>query len=74
MVESYFSKLTGEATAFCNTVENFVTCIDIFLKNDLLEISISSIIPKATGLQSTSCSPTKKELLNKFLKGFLDVL
>ena len=74
MVESHFSKLTGEATAFCNTVENFVTFIGIFLRNALLAISISSVTPKATGLQSTSCSHTKKELLNKFLKGFLDVL
>ena len=60
VVESLFSKVTGEFTAFYNTVESFVTCIGIFLKNALLEISISSLITKATGLQSTSCSPTKK--------------
>ena len=74
-MESLFSKITGEITAFCNTIENFVTFIGIFLRVAFLEISVSSLIIKTAGLQSTSCNPTtKEELLSKFLKDVLDIL
>ena len=74
-MESLFSKITGEITAFCNTFENFVTFIGIFLRIAFLEISVSPLITKTAGLQSTSCNPTtKKELLSKFLEGVLDIL
>ena len=73
LVESLFSKVTGEISAFCNSVENSIICIGIIEKVALLVISINSLLTGAVGFQSTSCNATKKELLTKFLQGVSNI-
>ena len=50
MVESLFSKVTEEMSAFHISVGNTNTCISMFWKVVFLEISISSLLTGVEGL------------------------
>ena len=71
MMETLFSKVTGEISAFCNFAEISSMCIDMFRKEAFLEISRSPLLTAVAGLQSTVYNATKNELLPKFVKGAL---
>ena len=70
VVDSIFSEVTREISAFCNTVENFNTCIVFFRKEAFLKTSRSPHLTRVAGLRSTICNATKNKLA-KFLKGSL---
>ena len=65
-METLFSKVTEEISAFCNFSEISKTCIGMFCKVAFLE---SSLLTAVAGLQSTVYNTTKNELLTKFFKG-----
>ena len=73
VVESIFSKVTEENSAFYKCFENSIRCssinisISISIEGALLEISRSSLLTNVTGSHPTSCKATKIELLTKFL-------
>ena len=71
MIETLFSKVTGQISAFCNFAEISNTCIAMFRKVAFLEISKSPLLTVVAGLQSTVYNATKSELLTKFVKGAL---
>ena len=70
-METFFSKVTGEISAFCNFAEISNMCIGMFRKEAFLEISRSPLLTAVAGLQSTVYNATKNELLTKFVKGAL---
>ena len=65
MVESIFSKVTEENSAFYKCFENSIRCssinisISISIEGALLEISRSSLLTSVTGSHPTSCKATK---------------
>ena len=54
VVESLPSKVTGEISAFCNSVKKSNTCIGMFRKVALLEISSNLLLTGVARLQSYS--------------------
>lgn len=70
VVESSFSKVTGEMLAFYNSVENSIMCIGMFGKWAILEISKKSLSIRVVGLQSTGSNATENDLPTKFLEVF----
>lgn len=70
VVESSFSKVTGEMLAFYNSVENSIRCIGMFGKWAILEISKKSLSIRVAGLQSTGSNATENDLPTKFLEVF----
>ena len=70
-METLFSKVTGEISAFCNFAEISNMCTGMFRKEAFLEISRSPLSTAVAGLQSTAYNATKNELLTKFVKGAL---
>ena len=67
-METLFSKVTGEISAFCNFAEISYTCIGMFRKVAFLE---SPLLTAVAGIQSTVHNTTNNELLTKFVKGAL---
>ena len=63
LMESVFSKVTGEISTFHDSVENCITLSGMFRKIALLEISRNSLLGGVAVLQSTSCYASKNELL-----------
>lgn len=53
VVKPLFDKVSRESSSFYNSVENSTTCIDIFRKVALLEISMNSFSTGVTNLEST---------------------
>ena len=77
MMESFFSKVTEEISAFQNSVAKAVTQIVMFRNVALLEIPRNSFLTSVTGLQAATlpgCNATKNELVTKFCKGVLKIL
>ena len=70
-METLFSKVTGEISAFCNFGEISNTCIRMFRKVAFLGILRSPLLTAVAGLQSTVYNATKNELLTKFVEGAL---
>lgn len=52
VVKPLFDKVSRESSSFYNSVENSTTCIDIFRKVALLEISMNSFSTGVTNLES----------------------
>ena len=67
LVKSAFCKVTGEVSAFCNSVENSTMHIGIFQKVTL-EILKTSILTRVACLQSTVCGPNFLKVFRKFRK------
>ena len=72
-MDTLFSKVTGEISAFCNFVETSNMCIDMFRKVAFLEIPRSRLLTAAAGLQSTVYNAIINEPLTKFVKGALEL-
>ena len=64
-METLFSEVTREISAFCNFAEISNTCIGMFRK---VAFPLLTVV---AGLQSTVFNATKNELLTKFVKGAL---
>ena len=65
-METLFSKVTGEISAFCNFAEISNTFIVMFQKVAFVEVSKSPLLTTVAGLQSTVYSTTKNELSRCF--------
>ena len=64
-----FSKVTGEVSAFYNSIENSIRCISMFWKVSLLEILRKLLSIGVENLQSTGFEATKNDLEN-FMEEF----
>ena len=73
-VSRIFKIAEKEISAFYNPIELSLTCISMFRKVALLEISKNFHLTGAEGLQSTGCNATKNKLLINFLKSLLKTL
>ena len=66
LMESVFSKVTGEISTSHDSVVNCITFSGMFRNVALLEISRNSLLGGVAVLQSTSCYASKNELLIRF--------
>ena len=73
-METPFTKVSAQISAFCNFAQISNTCIGMFRKVAFLEISKSPLLTAVAGVQSTVYNATKNELLTTFIKVNLKLL
>ena len=73
VVESFFSKETGKISAFCNSVENSITCMGRLQKVTRLENRANFLLTGVAEFQFTGCNAIRDKLLSKFIKVVLKI-
>lgn len=73
VVESFFSKETGKNSAFCNSVQNSITCMSRLQKVTRLENRANFLLTRVAEFQFTGCNATRDKLLSKFIKVVLKI-